>query len=249
MLKSLTVPLLLCTPSLAVADTILGLYAGVGQWQAAFRGDVGENQNTESLEALGHDKEPSMVFWANFEHPIPILPNVRFMSSKISSDATSTRALSFRLGGINVEVSDEVATSIDLTHVDGTLYYEVLDNWLTLDLGITARHYSGYVQVSSDLIGNPIGELEGVLPMFYMNARVDLPFTGWHLGAQGNVVRADGDGVQDFLGLIGYEMDFVAVDVGVNLGYRIMSLQVADFDDLYADADVHGVFAELQLHF
>lgn len=249
MSKWLPVTVLALLPNFAWADTILGLHAGVARWQAAFRGDVGENQNTESLEALGHDEEPSVFFWANFEHPIPILPNVRVMSSNLSSEATSKRALNFRLGGIDVVVSDQVATSIDLTHLDGTLYYEVLDNWLTLDLGVTARRYSGYVQVTSDLIGNPIGELEGVLPMLYVNARADLPFTGWHLATQANIVNDGTNSVEDFLGKVGYEMDFVAMDVGVNLGYRIMSLYVEDFDDLFADADARGIFAEVQIHF
>lgn len=249
MSKLFPVAALVLMPSFACADTILGLHAGVSRWQATFSGDVGESQYTESLEALGHDEEPSMFFWASLEHPVPFLPNMRVMSSRLSSDATSTRALNFRLGGIDIVVSDEVATSIDLTHVDGTLYYEVLDNWLTLDLGITARRYSGYVQVTSDLIGNPIGELEGVLPMLYVNTRVDLPFSGWHVAAEGNIVNDGTNSVEDFIGKIGYEMDFVALDVGVNLGYRIMSLYVEDFDDLYADADAHGAFAELQIHF
>lgn len=236
---------------LSSADTILGLYAGVGQWQASFSGDIGEKGNTTTLNDLGHDKEPATQFWANFEHPIPLIPNIRVMSTQINSQATTTQSQDFRLGGVAIEVSDEIYTEMDLTHVDGTLYYEVLDNWVSLDVGITARLFSGYMEARSTTTGQEIakGELDGVLPMLYLNARFDLPFTGWHLGAQSNAISYSGNGVTEMTGLIGYEMDFVALDVGLNVGYRTMSLKVEDLDDLYADAEVSGAFAELQVHF
>jgi outer membrane protein len=171
------------------------------------------------------------------------------MSTSISADSYATKTQTFRLGGVAITISDDVATAVDLTHIDATLYYELLDNWISLDVGLTARQFSGYVEVDSQITGQVIGNLEGVIPMLYANARIDLPFSGWHLGAQTNLVSYSKNGVQDFSGLIGYELDLTALDVGLNIGYRTMLLQVEDFDDLYADAEVSGLFAELQIHF
>ncbi len=240
---------LLCAPLSSQADTILGLYAGVGQWQASLSGEVGENGESTTLDDLGYDKEPSNVFWAQLEHPIPLLPNIRVMATRINASSTATITKSFSLAGVDFQVSDDVASNIDLSHVDATLYYELLDNWISLDAGITARQFSGQLEARSQATGTVTGDLKGVLPMLYLNARIDLPFTGWHVGAQSNVISYRGDGVTDMNAQVGYELDLVAVDLGLNIGYRTMTLKVEELDDLYADAEVSGVYAELQIHF
>tara|TARA_E500000331_G_scaffold98259_2_gene95003 strand:+ start:6825 stop:6989 length:165 start_codon:yes stop_codon:yes gene_type:complete len=40
-----------------------------------------------------------------------------------------------------------VATTIDLTHTDLTLYYEIIDIGFDFDVGITARSLEGQVQM------------------------------------------------------------------------------------------------------
>lgn len=251
MKRNITILALLCTPLASHADTILGFYAGAGQWQASLSGEVGESGQTTTLEELGHDKEPSNVIWARLEHPIPVIPNIKLMSTKISSTATTSQSQTFTLNGTSITAtfSDEVTTRFDLSHVDMTLYYELLDNWINLDAGVTARQFAGYTEARSTVTGRVEAKLEGVIPMLYLTGRIDLPFTGFHIDAQTNMISFQGDKVTDISAQLGYELDLPAVDLGLNIGYRTMAVKVEELDDLYADAEVSGIYAELQIHF
>lgn len=249
MKKALFVVSLAMLPTMAQADTLLGLYAGVGQWQAGFKGEVGENGASTTLGDLGLEKEPSNVMWANFEHPIPILPNIRVMHTRISTLANSTTSRQFNLAGYTVNANVDVIAKMDMSHTDATLYYELLDNWVTLDAGLTARQFTGFVEIRSEVTATIKADLEGVIPMLYLNAQFDLPFSGWYVGATANAVSFQGDGVEDYSGRIGYDLDLVAMDLGVSIGYRSLSMKVAEIGNLYADAVISGAFAEIKIHF
>lgn len=245
----IAIPVLALLPSFSFADTILGIYGGVRQWQVDFSGEVGDKNETATLDDLGYNKETSTVLWARFEHFVPLLPNIGVMSTSIKAGSSAQISRDFSLGGIPFALSSHVVSKIDLTHLDGTLYYEILDNWVSLDLGVTARHFSGYLEARSEVNQPTIGELEGVLPMLYASARFDLPLTGWHIGGQANGIAYDGDGVTDIHAQVGYELDLVAFDLGLNIGYRKLAITVENIDDLYADAEIAGAYAELQIHF
>lgn len=242
---------LLATPSLASADTILGLYAGVGQWYLTLDGEVSDGRYTVNLEELGIEDETSTELWVNFEHPIPLIPNIRLMHTTVKINEKSAANRDFRFGDASFDVTMTVTTDMDLSHTDATLYYEILDNWVTLDVGVTARYLDGYVDIRPEFGGerNSVA-LSGVIPMLYLNAQLDLPFTGWNVGAYGNSASYRGDSITDLAAKVGYEFELTPLlDIGVNLGYRIMSLKTEELDDLMADAELSGMFAELQVHF
>ena len=251
MKKTLLALSLAAVPSLASADTFLGVYAGIGQWYLTLEGDVGDSGSTTTLDDLGIDNETSLEMWLNFEHPIPIIPNLRLMHSAITVQEYSTTTQQFTLGGAVIDAQVEVYTDMDLSHTDATLYYELLDNWISIDVGVTARQIDGYVQVISEIEGQEgRAELNGVIPMFYVKAQFDLPLTGWSLGGYGNAVSYRGDNLTDFAVNVGYDFELIPLlDIGVNLGYRNFSLETDQIDDLFADATMSGFYAELQVHF
>lgn len=249
MKKFLLAPLIALLPGLASADTILGLYAGARVWQVDFSGEVGERDDTVSLEDLGYKQESSNVLWLRFEHFVPLIPNIALMYSSIDASASSSVSRDFSVGGVAFELSDDVDSQIDLTHIDTTFYYEILDNWVSLDLGLTARKFDGYLEATTESQGTSTGELKGVLPLLYGRAQFDLPLSGLSVGAQINTISYSDNGITDFEAYLGYELSLVAVDVGMNIGYRTLTLKVDDFDELYADAEISGAFAELKIHF
>jgi outer membrane protein len=229
---------------------ILGFQAAAGQWYINLKGDVGQNGSTTTLDDLGFDNETSNVFWAQFEHPLPIIPNIRLMHSTISSTETSTTTQRFTIGGILIDAQVRVLTDMDLSHTDATFYYEILDNWVTLDVGITARQMQGYMEIQSEVTDTARAELEGVLPMGYVNLQLDFPGSGWSVGSTVNAISYRGDKVTDVSGRIGYAFEVTPLmDIGVNIGYRTMSILAEEFDDLYADATISGSYAELIIRF
>lgn len=244
----LTTVLILCS-SHAAADSILGLYFGLGQWQGEVKGETGEKESATTLDDLGFDKNNNNMFWVNLEHPVPVLPNIRIMHTDISSSADSIISQEFSLGTIVFEADVRTLSELVLSHTDVTFYYEILDNWVEADLGVTARVFDGYVKAESEITAPTESTLAGSLPMLYGNAQINLPFSGWHIGATANVIRYRGDGFHDYSGRIGYFYDSMVMDFGLNLGFREMSLDVAEFDDLYVDASVSGVYLEALIHF
>lgn len=242
---------LLVAPSFASADTILGLYAGVNQWHITLEGDVSDGGTPLNLDELGVEDETGTVFWANFEHPIPIIPNLRVMRSQIETQARSIAKRELVFGAARISADVEVFTDMDLSHTDATLYYEILDNWVSVDVGVTGRMFDGYADVRSEIEGQEgrVG-LSGVIPMLYLNAQVDFPFSGWNIGAQGNAISYRGDHITDLAAKVGYEFPLtLLLDIGVNLGYRVMSLDTDSIDELFADATLSGAYVELQIHF
>lgn len=236
-------------PGLSRADD-LGLYAAAGQWYVKMEGVVGQGGVNTSLDSLGIDDETANVFWLMFEHPVPFLPNVRLMHSEISTVESAEASQVIFIGNIEIEVQTQIQTTLDLSHTDATFYYQLLDETYHFDLGITARHLSGYVEVLPEIGGSFKAEMDGVVPTAYVNLQIDFPYSGWSLGATANAAAYDGDKIVDVAAKIGYEFDVTsAMAIGVNMGYRKMDLQVDDFNALTADASLSGGYVELQVHF
>ena len=235
---------------LAQADTVFGVYAGVGQWNADFGGDAGTV--SIDLEELNIEDETNNFFYIALEHPIPLLPNIKLQNTEITSEETATLTRTFTLDDQQFTVGEEVTTDVDLTHTDATLYYELLDNWINLDLGLTLRAFDGEATViSSTTSQSETVDLDEVIPLVYAKAQFDLPFTGWSIAADANAIGYSGDSFSDITAKIAYTSDALPLlDLGVELGFRRMALEVDDDDgDLNADLTIDGPYAAITLHF
>lgn len=238
---------LTATTGLTHADTVLGVYAGVGIWQPDISGKLGEVPISAS--DLDIDDDNANFLYVALEHPVPLLPNIRLQQTSIDSSGNSAISSDFRLGDISFDSGEQVSTKLDLTHQDAVLYYEILDNWVNLDLGLNIRRYDGHMSVTSANESERVS-LDGVIPMIYGKAQFDLPFTGWSVAGEANVISYSGDGITDYTVKIAYASDIIPLfDVGFEVGYRDMSLDLEDLDDLVADVSIDGPYAALTVHF
>ena len=208
----------------------LGLYAGVGVWQA----DADNRIDVDALSAddikLGDDN--SNFAYIALEHPIPLIPNVRLQQVDIDLNGNGAAAL-----------------DIDMTHQDAILYYEFLDNWVNLDLGLSARRYDGSATAIASGTRLKLN-VDGVVPMIYGKAQFDLPFTGWSVGADVNATDFSGDRIADLSVKVAYESDLIPLfGLGAEIGYRHMSMELDDLDDFGSDLTVEGPYAAVTLHF
>ena len=153
------------------------------------------------------------------------------------------------LNGNPFVTDEQVAVSLDLTHTDATLYYEIMDNVIDLDLGITARSFDGEASLVGVTQQESI-ELDAVGPLLYGQVGVDIPVTGLSAHVLANWINVDEFRLIDWVAQVTYEFDLLpAVDAGLILGYRSMLVELDDLDDLEADASFEGYFLALQLHF
>lgn len=235
----------LITPFLvgqAAAD-VVGLGANVSYWDSDLTGTAANNSSVVDVENdlnLSNDSNANLS--AYIEHPVPLLPNVRLNYTVIEQSGRgrlSPEGFDLIGGGVDVQ------SALDLEQLDITLYYELLDNWVNLDAGITARDLDGELLVQ-EIGGTAVSrtEIDGVVPMGYLAARFDLPFTGASVGAEANAISYDGDSIYDLNAYGQYEIAVVTL----RAGYREMSIDYEDSNEKL-DVEIGGPFVSAGVTF
>ena len=227
----------------------LGGEIAVGGWQqdpsgwiSYDKGALGDN-SVDLDDDLGLDNDTDIYASAKFEHPIPIVPNIRVAYVRTDTTGDGTVSKNFSFGNIIVGLNDKVHSEAKLDSYDATLYYEVVDmDSVDLDVGLTARYLNGYFKITDKTAGqSDQADIDVVLPMVYGNVRVDVPFLhGLSVGAEGNWITYDGSTFFDVQAKARY---LIFAGLGVEAGYRYEKLKIDDVDDIDADVKIKGVFA------
>ncbi len=234
----------------AQADTLLGLYIGGQVWANEASGSFSEGNVDQAVFEFNDENQGS--FYVAFEHPIPLIPNIKIASTTLDTVGGTELSSSFTFDDEIFTANSTLETTLDASFVDYTLYYEVLDNdLLTFDFGITARDLDASINVveaQSKLQGD-VGA-SGIIPMAYVNTIIGLPFTGLNIFAEANFISYDDQTVYDAQVGISYAiLDNIAVDFDVTLGYRTMKMELNDLDNFYSDLTYDGFFAGAVIHF
>ncbi|AZT84142.1 TIGR04219 family outer membrane beta-barrel protein [Marinobacter sp. NP-4(2019)] len=232
------------TAPLASAD-VVGLGANVSYWDSDLSGKAASNGDVVDVENdLDLSSDSNANLSAYIEHPIPLLPNVRLNYTTIEQSGRGELGANFDniivLSGVT-----EVQSDLDLDQLDLTLYYEILDNWVNLDLGLTVRDMDGELTVQ-EVNGTAASEseIDAVVPMGYLAARFDLPLTGVSVGGEANLISFDGDSVYDYNAYGQYEIAMLQL----RAGYREISIDYEDDDDKL-DVDLGGPFVSAGVRF
>ncbi len=234
----------------AQADTLLGLYIGGQIWSNEASGSFGEGLDNQSV--FEFDDENQGSFYVAFEHPIPLIPNIKIASTTLDTVGGTTLNETFVFDNVPYTANSTLDTTLDLSFVDYTLYYEVFDNdLLTFDFGLTARDLDASIDVFE-----PVSQLQsnldvsGIIPMAYVSTIIGLPLTGLNVFAEANFISYDDQTIYDAQVGVSYSiLDNVAVDFDVTLGYRTMKMELNDLDDFYSDLTYDGFFAGAVVHF
>ena len=228
---------------------LVGFQIGISSWTPDYKGSfrldgAGAGTVIDIQNDLGFDDESHSDIWIKLEHPLPIIPNVKFVSSSLDASASSNLPNPIVFDDQTFNASTDVNTRFDMTNTEFTLYYELLDNWINLDAGLTLRQYDGQSRISTATTS--AGEnLDFTVPLLYLDARIDLPFTGFFIDSTMNTISVDNNSISDINVSLGYESDF---GLGARLGYRTLGLAF-DEADLDVDLDFEGTYLNLFYHF
>ena len=238
-----------------VQADVLGIYLGGQIWDNQASGVFGDGSSQIDFN-LADEKQKS--FFIAFEHPLPIIPNVRIASTSLETMGSTVLANEFEFEDETFEAGTTVNADFNISYVDYTLYYELFDNdLLTFDFGLTGRDFDGDVTVSATVNSGAesftqsasVGVTE-IVPMLYIKTNVGLPLTGLNLYAHGNFLSIDKHTLYDYEVGVSYELvDNLAVDVNINAGYRAVKLELEDLNDLYTNIEFDGVFIGTTIHF
>ena len=259
MVKKLTFTLLL-TANTLYADTIggeisLGMYShspsGSASYSLPF---MGAGTSADLEDDLYWSDEEDIMFKAYFEHPLPFIPNIKLAFSNLSHEGQG-EVTDFTWGGIEIPLQGDIATSLDLDMYDLTLYYELLDNVVEVDAGLTLRYLEGNIAVNTLAnTSSPFGSLSAevlsestdfdtFVPMLYGKARFNIPSTDISLQLEANAISYDETTFYDYELSARYTL---AMGLGLEGGYKAIHLDSDDLTDgLKADIDFKGPYASI----
>lgn len=231
----------------AQADTVFGVYAGAGGWQQEFSGEVTSSIVDVDVESdLGIEDDSNNVFYIAVEHGLPILPNVRGQHFDINVNGDNVLSRTIDFNGQIFTLNDAVVSELEMSQSDAVMYYEVLDNVVSIDVGLAVSFLEGSISVASTS-ESAAADFDEVVPMLYSRLRADLPFSGFWVGAEGQGIAYDGNSLLEFNTQIGWESQ---LGLGFEAGWRAVQLELDSFDDVEtAEVDITGPYASINYHF
>ena len=234
--KKLTLFLLL-TLSQMHADTIggeisLGFFNHQPNGDASYKGSA-----TDMEDTLGFSEEQDIFLKAYFEHPLPVIPNIKLGYATLSHEGSSS-VNDFTWGDTTYNGTIDSSLSLDMTDV--TLYYEFLDNWAETDVGLTLRYMSGNMGVRSSQ-GSDVADFSTWVPMVYCKVRFTLPVTDLSFQLEANAIS--------YWDITAYDYELsarytLAMGLGLEAGYKAFHLNSDDLvNGFNADMDFSGPYA------
>lgn len=235
--------ILASVPGMAAAD-ILSITVGGGVWNETPEGGIRKTNDVSVVDVkndLFWSEESQGYLYATLEHPVPLLPNVRLMYTNLDHSGSGTASFNFE----GISYSGTVANEFAIEQTDLLLYYEVLDNVVSLDLGLNVRVLDISYTIRDNTGTSSSGSVSGPVPMIY-GLVGGSPWPGVLLSAEGNYMTLSGSTISDFNAKISYTTDFF---VGFEAGYRTQTIELDDVDDTTANLDFKGPFIGAYLKF
>lgn len=249
MLRKLAISLTaLAVSSPAFADT-LGVRAGAGMWDHDPSGYIryqstSSSNNADLKDDLNLESDQEGYFYAIVEHPVPLIPNVKVMRTGLSSSGSGTINASFDYGGDTYTTGQPIDSELVLDHTDVTVFWQLLDNIVSFDFGLTAKMVDAETTLTSGGTTTH-NSFDGTVPMGYLAVGAT-PWPGVDLRLEGSTLSVGDNSLTDYTAKVSYTTNYM---FGVEAGYRSLELELDDLDSVYSNMKFEGPFAGLYLHF
>ena len=245
-IKQLFCLMALALPLSANAD-FLSISAGGGAWNADPSGSFKKTTDPADVdikENLFWDTETNGYAFITLEHFVPIVPNARLMLTNIDQSGSGITSFEFD-GDI---YSGNVNNDFSIQTLDLLLYYEVLDNIVSLDLGLNIRNLKVDYSITGTVSGattTTTDSLDETVPMLYVLVGGS-PWPDLIISGELSYVAYSGSSISDFTAKVAYTTNFF---VGFEAGYRQQKYEFDDVSETDAKLDFDGVFAGAYLKF
>ena len=238
----------LSTPLTVHADT-LSIAVGGGVWNAAPSGSfkkITDPAEVNVKDDLFWSDESQGYLFATLEHPIPIIPNVKLLATKIDQSGSGDTTFIFD----DIPYTGNVTNDFSIQTVDLIAYYEVLDNVVSLDIGLNIRNLNvDYTITGTNAItGTPITNTDSMnetIPMLYALVGGS-PIPDLIISGELSYISYSGSTISDFIAKVAYTTNFF---VGFEAGYRKQKYEFDDVSETDARLEFDGLFAGAYLKF
>ena len=243
--KIVAITLLSAGLSGAATADFVGLNIGATRWSPDIAGSFssGSDNNISVSNDLGYSDHSSTSINISFEHPLPLIPNVKYQGADLNASSTSdTTGITF---GDTSYAAGTINSTLDLSHNDIALYYEILDNWINIDIGVDLKMFDGKVSINGTE-GIESITVDETIPMIYLSARFDLPLTGFYVGANIQQLSIGDNSAEDTTLMVGYES---SVGLGIEGGIKSFNLELNDASNLNTNLEYDGLYLNGYYHF
>ncbi len=193
------------------------------------------NYSLELDEKTLKDTSNAFYFVA-LEHPVRFVPNIRLAYTLLDHNGKG----SWQVDGICEPCA--IKGGIDLSHVDISPYYKVVNNrWVSLDLGLTARIFTGGL-TGKGTSGAAEGikfnsSIDSTYALGFANLQFHVSDTGLSFGTLLNAGGTNKETATDIDAYLAYASP---IGVGITAGYRYLDIE------LQSDAKFMGGKVKLQ---
>lgn len=241
-IKQLACAVALITPFAANAD-FLSVSAGGGAWNESPSGSFQKTDDPAAVDVednLFWDSESQGYVFVTLEHFIPLIPNFKLIHTKL--DHSGSGNTNFEFDGETF--SGDVDNDLSIETTDLIAYYEILDNVVSLDLGLNIRTLKVDYKITST--GSAVNDsISETVPMLYALVGAS-PWPNLIISGELSYLAFDGSSISDFTAKIAYTTDFF---VGIEAGYRKQAFEFDDISDTDSDMNFDGVFVGAYLKF
>jgi len=245
MTKYILLPLLslhLLYADFSGGEVSLGVFSHAPSGQASYTLPLTGTATSADLEdTLGWSNAQDLVFKAYIEHPLPFIPNVKLGYTQLSHDGTQNVTL-FSWGDI-IDFTGTLESALSINMTDITFYYELLDNWVEIDAGLTARYLSGDIDSTTPVQRAQVN-FSSWVPMFYAKTRFNFPTTDdISLQAELNAISYSDITLYDYE--ISARYTFM-MGLGLEAGYKVIHIDSDDLSSgLKSDIDFKGFYGAI----
>ncbi len=242
-IKQLALSLILLSPVTVIADS-LSFSADAGVWNESANGLYNKSTDTpvNVKNDLFWDTEQQGYLFVSLEHFVPLIPNARLTYTKISHDGSGQGNFTFD----GIVYNDTFSNNIDMETLDLLLYYEVLDNVVSLDIGLNIRKLKVDYLITDTSTGiSDTAKADETFPMVYALVGAS-PWPDLIISGEISYISFDGHTVSDATAKIAYTTSFF---VGFEAGYRKQKLILDDLDGTNADLTFDGPFVGAYVKF
>ncbi len=163
---------------------------------------------------FSNESESAYQIGVYLEHPVPLVPNLRVDYTPDTSFSGSGNTVSFN-------------------QLDITPYYEILDNVVDLDIGVSLKVLDGKV---AGVINESFNQ---VVPMGYVGASVAIPTLPLSFSGSVKYIGFNGDSLSDARIKAVWK---ITGGVEAQAGYRQESLRINDHFDMNTNMTIKGPF-------
>ena len=208
---------------------------GASYWNYSMDGDVsspivGINQFPFEFNDRS-ELNPFIVF----KHPVSFLPNFKIQQNNIHTNGIITVSDPNFLNGQTVQVNGD----FNFSHTDLVLFYEIMDNWLNVDIGISGKYFDGYQRFKYSTALNDELDFDHLIPMLYLQGKIDFPHTNLSVTSMIKTLSFDSNKVTDINLALQYHLKN---GFGIELGYRVLDLDLKNISRIKSDLKVDGIY-------